>query len=451
MCRCICAGSRGARWPLIVLAAFSLLSPRGAVAATPSESEDLVVVDICSDDTGEATTAFLRGTQQVFAESKVRLRFRCAGPPPTSERSTSASFIEDEGGIALQLVTSADERSVRIIPWLENLHRPLAKTLALGRGTTLGLILQALTADLRAVPLRPLPAPRPGHDTSVSRPRSAVVEPPIMARAAEPSAWSGRTSSEPLQPVPVPSGNRSLSQGETPLAVAPQPASLTDHRSGASAQGPVVATPKGDAASGGVRERAGDSGLASSTSSSPSPVADRKGRTTSPTAGTALEAALPLAGIAWMPPNTIAPEIEVGLGWGGPRWWVTLDGVLQLDSSFVIEGRTFHTAGYGIRFGIRRTLLRSERFRWDAELAAVGHLSQYQRDDVPGSTMHQWFDAGAAVHSRAYVRLARHTAALLSLGAEACPTARRASIPGGPSRRVNLATLDMVAGLGFDF
>jgi hypothetical protein len=164
-----------------------------------------------------------------------------------------------------------------------------------------------------------------------------------------------------------------------------------------------------------------------------------------------VEVALPLVGIAWMPPDTVAPQIEVGLGWGGPRWWAILDGVLSLDSNFAIEGRTFHTAGYGIRLGLRRTLLRSKRFRWDADLTAVGHLSQYRRDDIPGTEMHQWLDMGASVHSRANVRLARHMVALLSLGADVSPTARLASIPGGPSRRVNLATLDIVAGLAFDF
>jgi hypothetical protein len=319
----------------------------------------------------------------VFAESKLRVRFRCAGPLATSERITAASFIVDEEGIALQLVSPADERSVRSIPWLEDVHRPLARTLALGRGTALGLILEALTADLGAVRLRPLP------------------------------------TSAPPPPMALPSGTSDVSRGEMPLSAAPEPRSVTSSRAGALAPSPVVA--------------------------------DWKGRRTSPTTTTALEIALPLVGVAWMPPDTVAPQIEVGLGWGGPRWWAILDGVLSLDSNFAIQGRTFHTAGYGIRLGIRRTLVRSKRFRWDVDLTAVGHLSQYRRDDIPSTETHQWLDMGASVHSRARGRLARHMVALLSLGAGASPTARLASIPGGPSRRVNLATLDIVAGLGFDF
>ena len=139
------------------------------------------------------------------------------------------------------------------------------------------------------------------------------------------------------------------------------------------------------------------------------------------------------------------------MGWGGPRWWAIVDGVLQLDSNFVIEGRTFQTAGYGIRLGIRRTVLRSERFRWDADVTAVGHLSQYRRDDITNTETHRWFDVGVGVHSRAALRIARHVSGLLSLGVEAFPTARLASIPDGPSRRVNPVTLSAVAGLSFDF
>lgn len=381
--RLVRTGSRGARWRALAVAAGAVWLPRGAVAATPSETDNFAVVDICSDDTGEAAAAFLRGTLHVFAESKLRVRFRCAGPLATSERITAAFFIVDEEGIALQLVSPADERSVRSIPWLEDVHRPLARTLALRRGTALGLILEALTADLGAVRLRPLPTSAP---------------PPSMA---------------------LPSGTSNVSRGEMPLSAAPEPRSVTSSRADALAPSPVVA--------------------------------DGRGRQTAATTTTCLEVALPLVGIAWMPPDTVAPQIEVGLGWGGPRWWAILDGVLSLDSNFAIEGRTFHTAGYAIRLGIRRTLVRSKRFRWDADLTAVGHLSQYRRDDIPSTEMHQWFDMGASVHSRANVRLARHMVALLSLGAGASPTARLASIPGGPSRRVNLATLDIVAGLGFDF
>jgi hypothetical protein len=415
--RLVRLGSRGARWRPLAVAALAALSPRGVAAGTPGETDDSAIVDICSDDTGEAAAAFLHGTLHLLAESKIRVRFRCAGPPAAGERTTAASFIVDEGGTALQLVSPADERSVRNIPWLEDGHRPLARTLALGRGTALGLILQALTADLRAVQLRPLPTPRAADSPLPSRPPSAVVEARASLRDPDPSASSG---AEPLAPS--------------------QPAAL-----------PVVARPGGEAVVDGTGAPARALQTASRKSLPPAAVGDGKAPEPPPTASTALEVALPLAGIAWMPPDTVAPQIEVGLGWGGPRWWAILDAVLRLDSNFEIAGRTFRTAGYGIRLGIRRTLVRSERFRWDADLTAVGHLSQYQRDDIPNTETRQWLDVGASVHSRANVRLARHLLALLSLGADASPTARLATIPGGPSRRANLVTLALVAGLGFDF
>jgi hypothetical protein len=379
-------GFRGARWRPLAVAAAAWFSLGGAVAATAGEAGDFAIVDICSDDTGEDAAAFLRNTLHVFAESKLRVRFRCADPLATGEHVTTASFVVDEAGIALQLVSPTDQRSVRNIPWLEDGHRPLAQTLALGRGTALGLILEALTADLGAVQLRPLPAPRAAARAPAPPPPSSAVEPRGSSRAAEPSASSG-------------------------------------------AGHPVAAR----------------------NSSSPTPVVDGRGRMTSPTTSPALEIALPLVGIVWMPPDTVAPQFEVGLGVGGPRWWAVLDLVLALDSNFAIEGRTFQTAGYGLRLGIRRTLARVARFRWDADLTAVGHLSQYRRDDIPGTETHQWLDVGAAVHSRAVFHLARHLVALVSLGADVCPTARLASIPGSPGRRVNLATLAIVAGLGVDF
>jgi hypothetical protein len=130
---------------------------------------------------------------------------------------------------------------------------------------------------------------------------------------------------------------------------------------------------------------------------------------------------------------------------------VIAQGLLQLDSNFAMDWRTFHTTGYGVRLGARRTLFRSERFRWDADATLVGHLSQYRRDGIANAQTHQWLDLGAGLHSRAVLRLARHTSGLVSLGGQVFPTARRATIPDGPSRRINLVTLSAVLGLCFDF
>jgi hypothetical protein len=394
--RCDGMGFRAQRWWLFTVAA-GLWSLRTPTVSSAGETDTLNVVDLCSDDSADVAATFLQGTSSVFAESRIRLRFHCAGLPATGERFIVASFVDDEG-IALQLVSPIDERRVRTIPWLVDVHRPLARTLALGKATALGLILEALTADLRAVRFRPLPAP----------PGPAPGPVPTLAPAPA-TAAAGMSPAEPGTSSAMPSA---VPQPEAPSTALAVPAL---QRPSPVASGTRLPEP---------RDRASDHGL---------------------------EIAVPLLGIAWMPPDTVAPEIEVGLGWGGPRWWAIVDGVLQLDSNFAIEGRTFRTEGYGIRVGIRRGLARSQRFRWDVDLTATGQLSRYRRDDLPGAATHQWADLGAAVHSRVSLGLSRHVVALLAIGAGVNPTARLASIPGGPSRRVNLATVDVVGGLGFAF
>jgi hypothetical protein len=165
----------------------------------------------------------------------------------------------------------------------------------------------------------------------------------------------------------------------------------------------------------------------------------------------AFELSLPLLGVVWMPMSAAAPQIEAGIGWGGPRWWATASGEVELDSSFAMEGRTFTTSGYGLRVGVRRTLRASQRLRWDVDATVVGHLSRYRRDGIADATTHAWLDLGAGLHFRASFILGAHTSLIVVAGAQLFPTAREASIPDLPGQRINLLSVTAVGGPSFAF
>ena len=435
-------------WHQRVLVVAVMLALRSSVAATPNrgDTDDFKVIELRSDDTPETASAFLRATMQVLTESKLRLRFQCTRQEfPTGSGTSMALFVADEDGISLRLFSATHEQSTRRIPWLDDTRRPLAKTLAVGKATTLGLFLESLAADLQGVALRPLPglpAPEstgappssvsessePGHPSPSVPP--SVETPSSPERVAEPRAATVATSTTWPAPSP-PAPHRVAETADRALAVSVLPPSnessakkpdapIGDAKPTFVARPPVAAT----------RDTVGSK-------SAPSPRS--------------LEISLPLVGIDWMPPSTVAPQFEAGAGWGGPRWWAIAHALLQLDSNFAMDWRTFHTIGYGARLGLRRTLFRSERFRWDADATVVGHLSQYRRDGIANAQTQDWFDLGAGLHSRTVFRFARHASALLSLGGQLFPTARLASIPGSPSRRINLITLGVVGGLSFDF
>lgn len=226
------AWSRVGRWRPLTVAAAAVLSLRAATLAAPKhgESADFAIVAICSDDTPEAAAAFLRATRHVFLESRVGLRIQCGGVFPTSECPITARFIADEDGIALQLVSPAEEQSTRRIPWLEDVHRPLRKTLALGKGTALALLLESLTADLQTVRFRPLPMPPSFGRSVTAEPRFPVVEtragPRETARnsAAEPPrvsigesyAWATRDDRRLARRIPAVCAARAACVGRRP-------------------------------------------------------------------------------------------------------------------------------------------------------------------------------------------------------------------------------------------
>jgi hypothetical protein len=419
---------------------------RLAVAATPQRgtTDEPRVIEICSDDAPETSAAFLRATAQVLSEDKIRLRFTCSRDRPTDVETPAASFVADEGGISLRLFSATHGQNVHGIAWLDDVHRPLEKTIALGKASTLGLLLDSLAADLQALHLRPLPvlppperpvptspAPQKVENVdSATQPRVSVMTAPVTSPTAEPSLSTitppvARAAPPPAEPPAIPSA------GMPAASASPRP--------------PADESP--------AKKAGGPAGEAKPAVSQPPPAAAEPPAMVRGQAGRqrGLEIALPLAGIDWMPPSTVAPQLEAGVAWGGPRWWMLAQGILQLDSNFAMDWRTFHTAGYGLRIGGRRILLRSERFRWDAEAGLVGHLSQYQRDGVANAQTHAWLDLGAGLHSRVVLRIARHVSALVSLGGQVFPTARTATIPNGPTRRINLVTLSAVAGLCVDF
>jgi hypothetical protein len=435
-------------WHQRVLVVAVMLALRSSVAATPNrgDTDDFKVIEIRSDDTPETASAFLRAAMQVLTGSKIRLRFHCTRQEfPTGSGTSTALFVANEDGISLRLLSTTHEQSTRRIPWLDDARRPLAKTLAVGKATTLGLFLESLAADLQGVALRPLPGlpapesagtpPSSASERGEPAPRSpsgapSVETPSSPERVAEPRAATVATSTTRPEPSPL-APRRVAETADRAVAVfAPPPTNES------SAKRPD--SPAGDAKPTFVaRPPVAATGAAVGSKSAPSP---RR-----------LEISLPLVGIDWMPPSTVAPQFETGAGWGGPRWWAIAHALVQLDSNFAMGWRTFHTMGYGARLGLRRTLFRSERFRWDADGTVVGHLSQYRRDGIAHAQTQDWFDLGAGLHSRTVFRFARHASALLSLGGQLFPTARLASIPGGPSRRINLVTLSVVGGLSFDF
>jgi hypothetical protein len=387
-------------------------SPCMAAAVTFDDPDGFATVEICSDDTPETAAAFLRSTKHLLSESKIRLQIRCPSALTADKGPIMASFIVDDEGIAMQLVSPAENQSSRRIPWLKKVKRPLQDTLAARKGTTLVLLLESLAMDLEDVRLRLLPMPASANHTS-----SIAVESPLLS----PSIERGTVTSAPTEVVAAP-----RTEVAVPIESVKAPAKDSVPK-------PVIKP----------------TSVPVPSSPPPSPVADsaKQNKAMTPTA---LEIALPLAGMVWMPPSTIAPQIEAGLGWGGPRWWGIVHGALQLDSSFAIAGRGFYTTGYTGRLGLRRMMVLTKRFRWDAEATAVGHLNRYRRDDIPNAETRSWFDVGAGVHSRVVFRFTRHMNALLSIGVQAFPTSRLASIPEGPSRRVNLTTLSAVGGFSFD-
>jgi hypothetical protein len=160
---------------------------------------------------------------------------------------------------------------------------------------------------------------------------------------------------------------------------------------------------------------------------------------------------VPLLGLSWMPPATAAPEIEMGMGWGGPRWWAVASGALELDSNFAMDGRTFTSSGFGLGLGARRTLHDGRRFRWDADATLVARLNRYRRDGIVDAQTHAWFDLGAGFHSRASLFWGRHVSLIVVVGARIFPTAREGAIPEGPARRINLLSLTAVGGPSFAF
>jgi hypothetical protein len=422
-----------------------------AVAAA-GEGDDLATVEVCSDDTAAAAAAFLRATVHLHSQSRIRLRFRCAVAPATSAGPARASFIAEEAGIAMQLQSPGEEQGTRGIPWLRDVHRPLEKTLALGKAAALELLLESLTADLDTVRLRPLPMPPSPSRSAPAGPRSLVEAPLTLPSEAARSSVAESPVLRTPERIAGPRGTTESSPARTETSASEKPRAVASPPVEAAATAASMPARAGEADAGRAAEPASAPVRTAVPPPAPPPAAAAASakRNASPT-HTALEIALPLAGIMWMPPATVAPELEVGLAWGGPRWWAIADLGLELDSNFAIESRDFHTAGYAIRLGLRRTLVHTRRFRWDADVTVVGHLSQYRRDDLPGAQTHQWSDLGGGAHSRAALRVANHVSALLSLGADAFPTARLASIPGGPNRRVNSVTLDVVVGLVFDF
>jgi hypothetical protein len=420
------------------------LRSAGAAAPNHGERDNAQVIGVCTDDTPETAAAFVRSTAQALAASRIRLLFRC--PPAGSPRT--ATFVADEDGISLLLAATDHGQSTRRIPWLRHLHRPLEETMARGKATTIGLFFESLTADLDDVHLRPLPTLRPPARTSPSAaaaPTAPSLEPSAAPTALPPASptpvletpWSLGTSTRPSIPSAGPPAARPSPpapdlprvEEDRPVTAAPPPP-------------PARALPATAAGTPGDHDRSANS----SAVPSPNPATPR-----SAPRQRGWELSLPLAGVDWMPPSTVAPQFEAGIGWGGPRWWAIAHGLLQLDSNFAMDWRTFHTAGYGLRVGIRRTLIRSGRFRWDGDATVAGHLSQYRRDGITDAQTHDWFDLGAGLHSRTSVRLARHTSLTLMIGAQLFPTAREASVAGGPSRRINLVTLSALGGLAFDF
>ena len=419
-----------------------------SVAATPNrgDTDDFKVIEICSDDTPETASAFLRATMQVLTESKIRLRFQCTRQEsPTGAGTSMALFVTDEDGISLRLLSATREQSTRRIPWLDDVRRPLEKTLAVGKATTLGLFLESLAADLQGVALRPLPG--------LPAPENAGASPSFAGEKGEPA--QGSPSGPPSVETPSSSERMPELRAATvvtsttrPAPPPPAPGRVAE----TAARAPAVSAPP-PANESSAKKPDTPAGDAKPTFVAPPPVAATRATVSSKSAPSprSLEISLPLVGIDWMPPSTVAPQFEAGAGWGGPRWWAIAQALLQLDSNFAMDGRTFHTMGYGVRLGLRRTLFRAERFRWDADATVVGHLSQYRRDGIANAQTQDWFDLGAGLHSRTVFRFARHASALLSLGGQLFPTARLASIPGGPSRRINLVTLSVVGGLSFDF
>lgn len=400
-----------------------------AVAAPAGHpaNDDFESIEICSDDAPEAAAAFVRATLRVLAESKIRLFFRCS----STGDAPSVSFVREENGIGVELRSASGEQSTRSVPWLQDTHHPLQSTLALDKATTLGLFLGNLATDLQVIPLRPLP----GLSTSPAR----ELAPPSRVKRPEGSLPAG-DSPPPLAPPSA------LLPTSRPATVA-EPVARTPMRDAASTVAPpppasVLAPPPAPAASpppaGTVESRA----TREPPGPSRSPVAPQR-RT--------LELSLPLLGVGWMPLSTVAPRIEAGVGWGGPRWWATATGVAELDSNFTMDGRTFTSTGYGARLGIRRTLLGSQRVRWDAEVTVVGHLSRYRRDGIADARTHAWFDLGAGLHSRTALALGRHVGLVVVVGAEFFPTTREASISNGPTQRINLVSLSAVGGPSFAF
>ena len=406
----------------------AVLSLHGSAAPASlgrNVTDDILTVEVCSDDTAETAADFLRSSSQVLSESGIRLRIPCAPTSAASIESTTARFVTEEDSVALQLLSPSQGQSTRPIPWLKDTHHPLEQTLVLGKAAALALLLESVTADLRAVGLRRLPSP-PSGDSTPAR-ETPLAPGRATARPAAPGSFLAESSR------PSAAGRAAVASAESPRAASVPPAMPP------SAEAPKVTAPPAANAPAGEPK----------TPSSPAALAASEKRS-SGRLPTTLEVSLPLAGIQWMPPSAIAPQLETSVAWGGRRWSVVADGELQLDSSFAIEGRSFHTAGYGIGLGIRRTVLRTERFRWDADAVAAAHLSRYRRDDVEGAQTHQWSDFGVGLHSRVGLRLTRHVSAILSIGVQAFPTARLATIEDGPSRRVNVLTLSSVAGFSFD-
>lgn len=394
-----------------------------AVAATAGHatSEDLETIEICSDDAPETAAGFVRSTSQVLAESKLRLSFRC-GP---SGRVPSASFVRDEGGISVQLRSPTNEQSAHNVPWLNDTHHPIASTLALGKATTLGLFLGNLAADLQVLPLRPLP----GLSTvPIRNPAPALVpaEPEEVRRVL--------VTPRPIEPPPAALPSARAELATIPIARTPMRDDSKD-----TAPAPPPAPPTGGPPPG---------------ETAPPPAAV-EGPNLSATPGApprrSFEVSMPLLGLSWTPPSTVAPEIEMGVGWGGPRWWAVASGALELDSNFAMDGRTFTSSGFGVRLGARRTLLVGPRFRWDADATLVGHLSQYRRDGIADAQTHAWFDLGAGLHSRMSLLWGRHVSLIVVAGAQIFPTAREGVIPEGPARRINLLSLTAVGGPSFAF
>lgn len=401
-----------------------------AMAATAgrASTDDLETIELCSDDAAETGAGFVRTTLQVLAESKIRLLFRCG-----ATSSPTATFVTDESGVLVELRSPNGELSARSVPWLRDLHHPLASTLALGKATTLGLFLGNLAGDLQAMPLRRLPGPAPLPM------RAPSPAPSVAARPEEEPSTSITPAPMVAPPAPPPSEPAVLAA--VPIVRTPVPPVLADVKTFPSAPPAPPAPPASPPASAAPGSSAPPVASVESPRSPARTVSSRR----------AFELALPLFGVGWMPLSTAAPQIEAGIGWGGPRWWATASAAVELDSNFAMAGRTFTTAGYAVRAGIRRTLLGSRRFRWDADATVVGHLNRYRRDGIPDAQRHDWLDLGAGLHSRTSLALGSHVSLVVVAGAQFFPTAREASIPGGPSQRINLVSLTAVGGPSFAF